>query len=186
MNLPYGVARDPHTKTLYVADYENHRIMQYRWGQLSGTVVAGGNGPGTNPTQLYYPVAVHLDASSISLFIVNFNAHNVVRWVLGESTWTLVAGSINGTPGSSSTLLRYPTGMTLDPMGNIYVVDRDNHRVQLFLNGQLSGRTIAGVTGVNGSDATLLNFPYAVILDNALNLYVSDRYNHRVQKFLHY
>lgn len=186
LNQPYGIARDPISKTLYIADYGNHRIMQYQWGQLSGMIVAGGHGPGTNRTQLNYPVAIHFDSSSNSLLIVNYGAHNVVRWVLGASQWTLVAGSPNGTAGSSSTLLSSPVDVTLDPMKNVYVVDRDNNRVQLFLADQLNGITIAGVTGVNGSNATLLNFPYAVILDAKLNLYVTDRYNHRVQKFLRY
>ncbi|CAF0905321.1 unnamed protein product [Rotaria sordida] len=186
LNQPFGIARDPITKTLYVADYENHRIMQYQWGQLSGTVVAGGNGPGTNRTQLYRPVTVHFDSSSNSLIIVNYDAHNVVRWILGASSWTLVAGSINGTSGNSSTLLSNPIGVMLDPMKNVYVIDRNNHRVQLFLTDQLNGITIAGVTGLNGSNATLLYYPYAVIFDAELNLYVADRYNHRVQKFLRY
>lgn len=186
LNQPYGIARDPISKTLYIADYGNHRIMQYQWGQLSGTVVAGGHGPGTNRSQLNYPAAIYFDSPSNSLFIVNYGANNVVRWVLGASQWTLVAGSSNGTAGSSSTLLNAPIGITLDPTKNVYIVDRDNSRVQLFLAGQLNGITIAGVTGVNGSNATLLNFPYAVVLDAELNLYVTDRYNHRVQKFLRY
>jgi len=39
---------------------------------------------------------------------------------------------------------------------------------------------------VEGVNATLLNYPASVKLDNQLNLYVSDRYNHRTQKFMRY
>ena len=76
--------------------------------------------------------------------------------------------------------------VTLDSMGNIYVADRDNHRIQLFLAGQSNGTTIAGVTGRPGSNSTSLYKPYSVALDTQLNLYVADTYNDRVQKFIHY
>jgi len=71
-------------------------------------------------------------------------------------------------------------------MGNLYVADRSNTRVQFFLAGQIEGRTIAGITGVFGSNSTLLNQPYEIAFDNQLNLYVADSYGNRVQKFLRY
>jgi len=71
-------------------------------------------------------------------------------------------------------------------MGNMYVADRLNHRIQFFLSGQSVGRTIAGITGVNDTNATALNEPRWVALDKQLNLYVSDISNHRVQMFKRY
>ncbi|CAF0981043.1 unnamed protein product [Rotaria sordida] len=159
--------------------------MSYIAGASSGTVAAGGNGLGTANTQLKYPVGVYFDASSNSLIIANTGANNIVRWVLGASSWTLIAGSMNGTKGSNTTLLNYPVGVTMDSMGNIYVADRNNHRIQFFLAGQSTGITIAGVTNSSGDSAKLLYNPYSIILDAQLNLYVADTYNHRVQKFIH-
>lgn len=74
----------------------------------------------------------------------------------------------------------------LDPMDNMYVLDRYNYRVQLFLIGQSNGTTIAGATGRVGSNSTLLNIPTSFTLDNQLNLYVVDRNNYRIHKFLRY
>ncbi|CAF1132663.1 unnamed protein product [Rotaria sordida] len=182
---PYGIARDPSSGTLYIADQSNHRVMSYIAGASSGTVVAGGNGLGTANTQLKYPVGIYFDASSNSLIIANTGANNIVRWALGASSWTLIAGSINGTRGSNATLLNYPVGVTMDPMGNTYVADRNNHRIQLFLAGQSIGMTIAGVTNATGTSSTLLNNPYSMVFDAQLNLYVADTYNHRIQKFMH-
>ena len=71
-------------------------------------------------------------------------------------------------------------------MGNMYVGDLYNHRIQFFLSQQTSAITIIGVTGVNGKNATLLNQPGAIILDSQLNIYVSDMENHRIQKYLRY
>jgi len=74
----------------------------------------------------------------------------------------------------------------MDPMGNFYVADYANTRIQLFLAGQFEGITIAGRTGVPGSNASLLMYPYSMKLDNQLNLYVADSGNHRIQRFLRY
>ena len=174
------------TNILYIADYGNHRIMSYTAGASSGTLIASGNGNGTNQTQLSLPMGVHFDAFSNSLFITNYASHMVVRWVLGENRWTLVAGDPRGVSGNTSTLLFNPRDVTLDPMGNIYIVDRSNHRIQLYMVGETNGITIAGVAGVRGSNATLLNVPRSVELDNQLNLYVADTDNHRIQKFLRF
>ncbi|CAF3785209.1 unnamed protein product [Rotaria sp. Silwood1] len=157
--------------------------MQYLSGASSGTVIAGGNGPGTGSTQLNGPFGIYFDSVSNSLVIANRGANNIVRWVIGASTWTLLAGNSGGLSGSSSTLLNGPCSVTLDSMGNMYVADTFNHRIQLFLVGQQNGTTIAGSAGISGNSSSLLNTPYALKLDDQYNLYIADTYNHRVQKF---
>ncbi len=91
-----------------------------------------------------------------------------------------------GISGIDSISLYNPVGVTMDPMGNIYVADSGNHRIQFFLAGQSNATTITGTTGISGINANQLSFPYWVILDNQLNLYVSDTFNNRVQKFVRY
>jgi hypothetical protein len=71
-------------------------------------------------------------------------------------------------------------------MGNMYVADGFNYRIQFYYAGQSNGTTIAGITGVTGNNTTTLSTPLSVALDSQLNLYVVDTYNHRVQKFLRY
>ena len=160
--------------------------MAYAKNAINGTVVFGGQGAGLNKTQLYLPVGIYLDYVSNSLLIANCAAHNVIRWVRSEHEWILMAGNINGVGSSTSTTLQAVTDMILDPMGNMYVADRNNHRIQLFMSGEYVGKTIAGVTGVFGTNASLFNNPWCVKLDNQLNLYVADSSNHRIQKFLRY
>lgn len=158
-------------------------MLKYERGASSGTVVAGGNGIGLSTSQLWSPFGLYLDVLSNSLLVSDYGAHRVVCYTLGGSNWTLVAGSSTGQPGSNSTSLRQPIGITLDPMGNLYVADTMNHRVQFFQAGLPIGRTIAGVTGTSGDSLTQLNRTYWVALDNQLNLYVSDTYNQRIQMF---
>ena len=130
LNYPYGVTRDPISSALYIADNLNNRVMRYSSNAAFGTVVAGGNGPGISNTQLFYPMGIHFDAISNSLLIANYVANNIVRWTLGTLNWQIVAGNQNGTSGNTSIGLQSPIDVTLDPMGNSYVLDSDNQRVQ--------------------------------------------------------
>ncbi|CAF1528889.1 unnamed protein product [Rotaria sordida] len=179
---PSGLARDPDSGTIYISESSNHRVTSYP----SGIVVAAGNGAGYNKNQLNVPYGLTYESVSKSLIISNGNANNIVRWTLGTNSWTHVAGNITGGSGNTSTLLNLPIGSTIDPMGNIYVADATNHRIQFFLAGEPDGKTIAGITGISGVNSTLLKLPYWIILDKQLNLYVADTFNHRVQKFLRY
>jgi hypothetical protein len=185
-NSPRAIAFDSNTNTFYISDSNNHRVMRYTLNSTVGTLVAGGNGAGMSSTQLNNPRGLYFDSTTNSLVISNPGANNVVRWVIGASNWTLVAGDINGALGNGSATLNNPWDVTLDFMGNIYVADRYNNRIQFFLAGQTNGTTIAGVSGVLGTSSTMFNEPISVALDSHLNLYVSDLYNNRIQKFVRY
>ena len=160
--------------------------MAYAKNATNGIVGLGGQGPGENKTQLNWPVGIYLDYVSNSLLIANHEAHNVVRWIRSERQWILMAGDVNGIASNTSTTLSYVFDMIFDPMGNMYVADRDNRRIQLFMSGEYVGQTIAGITGELGKNASLFRTPRCVKLDNQLNLYVADSGNHRIQKFLRY
>jgi sugar lactone lactonase YvrE len=186
LNSPRAIAFDFNTNRFYISDANNNRVMAYTLSSTVGTLAAGGNGNGTSTSQLSNPRGLHFDSTTNSLFIANPGANNVVQWVIGASSWTLVAGSISGSSGSGSTTLNNPWDVTLDPTGNIYVADRYNYRIQYFLAGQTNGTTIAGVFGVLGTSSQYLNEPLSVALDSQLNVYVADSQNSRIQKFARY
>lgn len=160
--------------------------MSYQYGHSWPQVAAGNNGQGLNPNQLSTSIAAYLDIPTNSLIIANYAAHNIVRWKFNESFGSVILGNNSGSFGTSSRHFNHPSDVTFDPMGNIYVADQYNHRVQYFPNGQLDGITIAGVTYTVGIDARHLNCPSSLIFDNQLNIYVTDTVNNRVQKFLRY
>ena len=87
-NVPYGIALDSTTNSVDIADRNNCRVMKYPSGSSTGTIVAGGNGLGTNSSQLFRPAGLHFDASRNSFLIVNFGASNIGQWQLGQSSWT--------------------------------------------------------------------------------------------------
>lgn len=186
LNRPYGLDYHIESRTFFVADADNYRVMRYKYNTSIGNIIIDRNTFGINRNRLFVPCGIFFDIISDSLFIANFQNNNIIRWKLGEAQETIIVGDVNGTTGTSSNLLNAPTDITLDPMGNMYVADRSNHRIQFFPFGIAEAQTIAGVAGSIGQNATRFNEPSSLILDNQLNLYVTDRRNHRVQKFLRY
>lgn len=46
LNRPTDLILDEIYEKIYVADYNNHRVLYFKFNQTHGIVVAGGNGPG--------------------------------------------------------------------------------------------------------------------------------------------
>lgn len=180
---PRGLALDELSNSLFVSDAKNHRILQFTIGTLAGRIAVGGNGRGLNNTQLQYPRGIYFDSTTDSLLIANAEAHNVVRWTLNTNYWTLFAGKIDGSCGSLATELCYPTVVIMDLLGNVYIADEGNQRIQFFARGQSQGATIAGFANTPGSSSIQLNTPTSIAVDDQFNLYVVDHNNSRVQKF---
>jgi sugar lactone lactonase YvrE len=104
------------------------------------------------------------------------------------------AGLAGGGPGQ----LFFPWGVAVDPSGNVYVTDANNHRVDEFSSAgafikawgwgvsdgadQLETCTSACQTGIGGSAAGQLYSPQGVAVDSSANVYVTDA-NNRVQEF---
>lgn len=145
----------------------------------SGIVVAGGNGPGTDPGQLTFPQQIFVDPAG-NLYVTDENNNRIQKFTPGSLDGVTVAGG-NGS-GPALNQFNYPIGMTLDGAGNIYVSDYSNERIQKWAPGATSGVTVAGGNG-NGPAANQLDFPVGMALDGAGNLYIADIYNNRVQKW---
>lgn len=173
---PYGMKRHPVSNAIYVTDYLKNRILYFAPGNTFG-IVAIESG---NNNQLFGPMGFCIDVNSNSFLIANYLGNNTVRWNSSASTWAPF------TTGISSLVLVSPTDLTVDPMGNIYVVDHTNHQLLFFPVGVSNDTIIAGSTGLKGHNATLLDYPSSIVLDNQLNIYIADLFNHRVQKFMRY
>jgi len=88
---------------------------------------------------------------------------------------------VTGVNDTTPDKLRYPFDLTLDWAGNLYVSDRNNHRIQKFSRGSSIGSTVAGNrNGTAGTDLSHFNGPVGIEVDDDGNLYVADHFNHRV------
>ena len=186
-NCPRYMTFDSTEMYVYVTDYNNHRVMGYSTNSTSGmngTLMAGGTGANNNNTSLNLPWGIHnMPSVSDDLFITNFGGHSVMRWTPDTASGVFIAGT-PGVLGSNSTLLNNPKGIKVDTHLNIYVVDSGNHRVQMFCNNNRTGITIAGITGNASNSTTQLNLPRGIAFDSAMNMYIGDTGNKRIQKFL--
>jgi sugar lactone lactonase YvrE len=178
-----GIVADSQ-KNVYVSEADNHRVTKWAPNATNGTVVAGTGTQGNDSQHLCYPYGLYLDELHSYLYVADLYNNRIQRFTLGVSmNGTTVAGG-NG-PGPGNNQLYYPFGLCISKKtGAIYIADTYNDRVIRWNPGATSGVTIAGVTGINGTAATLLYGPTAVALSqNETYLYVSDLNNNRIQRF---
>ncbi|CAF3885322.1 unnamed protein product [Rotaria sp. Silwood1] len=158
-------------QTIYVADCENHRIVEWKSGATNGEVVVGGNGEGNGAHQLKFPRDVIIDKENDSLIISDFGNNRVVRWPRR-----------NGTRGETIISNIACFGLTMDDNGYLYVVDNQNHEVRRYKIGDTNGTVVAGGSG-KGNRPDQLSNPRYVFVDRDHSVYVSDSWNHRVMKW---
>src|SRR4051794_36617015 len=103
----------------------------------------------------------------------------------GARTITTIAGSPSGLYGfggdggpAADALLKKPTGLAVDPQGDIFVVDSGNSRVRkIEPSGTITTIAGSGVSGYlgDGDQATLARVsPTGVAVDGKGDLYISD------------
>ena len=78
-----------------------------------------------------------------------------------------------------------PYYLVVDSKDNVYVVDRNNHRIQKFnSDGEfllMWGRN--GGDGTSGNGEGEFNYPHEIAIDKNDNVYIADSRNHRIQVF---
>ncbi|CAM4873896.1 unnamed protein product [Rotaria socialis] len=171
LSVPLGLCIDGN-QTVYIADYSNHRIMEWKYGVTAGRVVAGGKGGGNRTDQLSYPVHVIIDRGRNNLIISDYINKRIVRW-----------SRENGTGGEVIISNVGCWGLALDDVGFIYIADYDKHEVRRYRMGENQGTIVAGGNGA-GTGLNQLNHPRYVFVDEDHSIYVSDEINHRVMKWI--
>jgi sugar lactone lactonase YvrE len=159
-------------QTIYVADYDNHRIVEWKSDVNNGQIVAGGKGQGNRNDQLDYPSKVIVDKENDSLIICNRGSRRVVQWPRqnGRSRKTLISNIDCH-------------DLIMDNDGYLYVSDLEKDEVRRWKIGETNGTIVAGGNG-KGNRLDQLNCPSYIFIDENHSVYVSDKNNHRVMKWV--
>jgi len=209
MNSPDGVAVDPTSGKVFVADANNNRVLRF----LSLATLSNGNPPeavlgqpnftstttGVSPSTLDSPGNVIVDSSG-RLWVADFNNNRVLRFdnaatktnganadgVLGQPDFTTKVSA------TTQAGMNRPDDMAIDGNGALWVADTNNSRVLRFdsaatrANGANANRVLGQssfITNVSTTTQAGMNAPFGVEIDSNGRLWVADYSNNRVLRF---
>ena len=153
LNSPLGLAVDPSTGNLYVADFGDNRVVRFpspfaNPSRIEPDAVYGQPGfsatAGLSDSLLNQPRAVAFDYAG-NLWVADSGNHRVVRFsaavlnnpipppadaVIGQKD--LFSGGANGGGTVSASGFDLPSGLVFDSQNNLYVSDFNNARVLRF------------------------------------------------------
>jgi len=208
---PSAVAIDT-VGNIYVSDSGNARVLRYPVGSAGANLVFGQIDGAKNAPNLVEQaglntprgIAVDRSVTPNRLWVVDSANHrvlgftNAAAFASGQAA-AMVLGQVNYTnytPAfASPSTFNWPTDVTVDSAGNIFVVDSNNHRVIGFANpwdatvipgksGDAVGDKVFGQGGwgasPQGTDAQKFRRPMGAFVSSAGHLYVADTGNNRV------
>ncbi len=197
LNAPAGVAVDL-AGNLYISDTGNCVVRELTAGgsmlTVAGNGICGfsGDGGAAASAQLNGPNGIVVDAAG-RLYIAD-SANSAIRMVAPGGNITTVAG-VGGAIGYDGdggpavrARLNIPSGVALDPSGNLYISDSGIHVIREVRIADGSISTVAGngkpaFKGDGGPAAgAQLWAPWGVATDPAGDVFIADYYNYRVRK----
>ncbi|CAF4376187.1 unnamed protein product, partial [Adineta steineri] len=88
LNRPAGIFINK-KKSIFIADYNNHRIVEWKYNAKEGQIIAGGNKQGNRMDQLNHPTDVIVDPQNHSIIIADCGNRRVIQW-LNQSQQILI------------------------------------------------------------------------------------------------
>ncbi|CAI2718191.1 NHL domain-containing protein [Nitrospina watsonii] len=184
----------------------NIQMVLARWvgllvmsGLLAGATFPGEKlfpyaniGDGQPATQVALTLVDGVVVDAEGNVFISHRSQNRIRKIAKSGIITTVAG--NGSAGFSGdngpaleAALNFPAGLCLDPEGNLYIADRNNHRIRkVDVEGTITTVAGTGDADFGGDDGPAieapLHFPSDVACDPQGNVLISDRSNSRVRK----
>ncbi|CAF0863244.1 unnamed protein product [Adineta steineri] len=169
LNNPNGLSING-KKNIFIADFWNHRIVDWKYNTKKGQIIAGGNGKGNRMDQLNNPTDVIVDQQNHSIIISDQGNRRVIQW-FNQNQQILIENI-------------HCYGLAMDKNGFLYVSDWNKNEVRRCKIGENNkGIIVAGGNG-KGDKLNQLNNPTFIFVDEDQSVYVSDKDNHRVMKWI--
>jgi poly(3-hydroxybutyrate) depolymerase/sugar lactone lactonase YvrE len=161
-SIAVGVGGD-----LFIADTANNRIRKVGHDGTIATVPAG---------SFNSPFGIVVDREG-SLFVADTYGRRVQKVAADGTISTVVDRSALG----------LPSAVAVDSQGNLFIADSDGHRIlRVSPDGSITPIAGTGAAGFSGDGAAAtaaqLNTPSGLAVDREGNLFIADRYNHRVRR----
>lgn len=188
-NQPAGVAIDA-SGNVWVTDDDNNRIQKF---SPAGVFVGAYGSKGTAAGQFEGAWGIAINKVTGNVYVTDTKNDRVQEFSSsgafvrtfgygvsnGETKFEICTSSCHaGVAGSGSGQFYIPTGITVDPSGNVWVVDDENNRVEEFKeNGEYLSRFGSKGTG-NGQFIE----PEGIAISDG-DVYVTDTANNRVEEF---
>ncbi len=149
-------------------------------------------GDGQKATSVIFTLVDGITADPNGNIYISHRSQNRIRKIDQNGIISTIAGnghatfSGDGGPAKNASL-NFPAGLAFDSAGNLYVADRNNHRIRkIDSNGiitTIAGNGVPNYTGdnINATESSL-HFPSDVAIDKLGQIYISDRSNNRIRK----
>lgn len=206
-NCPGKAAVDEISGRLYLADSSNNRVVW--WNSVesleNGKVPDGvlgqssldGHSASLSGSGMSDPRAVFVDGNG-ALWVADSGNNRVLKFtspsasgqaaalVLGQTVFTSSASAL------TQSGMNYPSCITADQSGNIWVSDANNYRILKYNAPSSNGQAASLVLGQSDFTTTAggavsqsnLGSTYGIAMDASNNLWVADPARHRVLKFV--
>ena len=155
------------------------------------TTLAGDGSPRTSdanrPTQAQFSdpfgIAVSTDGT---IYVADAGESNRIRKIAPDGNVTTYVGAGEGFADGVgfNSAFNTPSGLALDPQGNLFVTDTGNNRIRkVSPNGQVTTVAGDGTAGYADGPAVQARFngPIGIAVDAHGNIYVADSYNDRIR-----
>ena len=164
LDEPHGLDIDDDNQSIVIADWGNHRIVEWKMGASHGKVIAGGQGRGNQLDQLNWPTDVLIDKETNSLFIADLQNQRVLRWSRRQDTTQseVILDNIDC------------WGLAIDHQRYLYVPDIEKDEVRRYTIGDKNSIIVAGGNG-QGNQLNQLNYPTYLFVDEEQTVYVRVR-----------
>ena len=172
----FGIFVDIHN-ILYCSIRDYHQVFtKSLYGDATTSLAAGSEEKmsGSSLQLLNKPNGIFVTAN-FDLYVADAGNDRIMKFSVEHKEGQAKAGN------DETNKLNYPTGIILDFDENLFILDSNNGRI--VTSGNRGFRCLAGCKG-SASTSNQLKDPRSLSFDSFANIYVADKGNSRIQRYL--